>query len=74
MHQVDTAVLVSAAVILGAIWAAALHSITAGLPGLDQVFLALRTTLTAAAFITIVGPVSATLAGSGSPAALLKER
>lgn len=74
MQQVETAVLVSAAVILGALWAAALHSIMAGLPGLDQVSLALRTTLTAAALTTIIGPVSATLAASGSPAALLKER
>ena len=74
MHQIEALVLVLGSLIISSAWAMAVHSVTTGLPDLDQVWLALRTAAMAAAVIVILGPLGALLAGTGSPATLLKER
>ncbi len=74
MHQIEAIVLVLGSLIISSAWAMAVHSVTTGLPDLDQVWLALRTAAMAAAVIVILGPLGALLAGTGSPATLLKER
>jgi hypothetical protein len=74
MHETETIVLVLGSLAIGALWATAVHSLTAGLPGADQLWLAFRTAGLAAAVVVILGPLGALVAGMGSPAALLKER
>lgn len=74
MQQVESIVVVAVALVVGSLWAAALHALFAGLPGPDQLWLALRTAGSAAALTAMLGPLGATVAGIGSPASLLKER
>lgn len=74
MHQVETSVLTSGALVVGALWGTAVHALGNGLPGWDEVSVALRTATMGAAAVVIAAPLLAWLAGTGSPAVLLKER
>lgn len=74
MHQVETMALVAVALILASVWAGMAYAVAAGVPDLDQVVVALRTSGKAAALILIIGPMAGAWAAGGSPASLLKER
>lgn len=72
--QVETAALVAAAYLAAVAWTGSLFVPGSGVPGWDQAALALRTAGKAALATAVVAPVLAAVAGSGSPASLLKER
>jgi hypothetical protein len=74
MHQLEAVIVVAAALLISFLWATVAHSLTDALPDPDQLALALRSTLLAGALVSVVGPLGARLAGTGSPATLLKER
>lgn len=74
MHHVEATAIVGASLAIGTTWAAVAYSLASGVPDIDQLALASRSVLLAAALALVVGPVGATLAGRGAPADLLKER
>jgi hypothetical protein len=74
MYQCETCVLVLVSYTLAMLWVVAAYAWTSGLPGPDQLWIALRTATLAACVATFVGPIGAVVASRGSPAALLKER
>lgn len=74
MQQVETGALVVVTFVLASVWAVVAYAVAAGVPDLDQVVVALRTSGKAGALILVIGPMAGALAAGGSPASLLKER
>jgi hypothetical protein len=74
MVQLETLVLVVGSYLIACSLALLIYGLAFGPPDFDQIALALRSSGMAAAAIVAVGPLMASAAGRGSPAALLKER
>lgn len=74
MHQSETWIVVLGSLVVGLLWALTAYSLASGIPSGDQILLASRTVFIAAAVVVLFGPLGAVIAGSGSPADLLKER
>lgn len=74
MQEVETSLVVGLSYVVAVAWAGLMYALIVGIPGADQILIALQTSATAALSIIALAPVAATLAASGAPAALLKER
>lgn len=72
--QVEVWLLVAGAYLTSILWIGVGFMLARGTPELDQIILALTTSAKAALATLVVAPVLVTVAGTGAPATLLKER
>lgn len=72
--QVEVLILVAGAYLAAALWTGAVFVFAIDAPESDQIVLALRTSAKATLATLFLAPLLVTLAGTGAPASLLKER
>ena len=74
MLQVETVLIATTSLMVGACWAAAAYAISAGGMSMAQILTAARTDLLLGLTIVALAPLAASFAAAGTPASLLKER
>jgi len=74
LHQVETLLVLVAALLTGLIWAVLIQAVTSDLPSLEQVWIATTSVTEAAAVVLVLGPLGGVLAARGDPSILLRDR